>query len=164
MYDDERGIEYTPLKCMNDEDVAKRVNIDGAKECIYAINATQRLNNDIAYSFHDALSQGKLELLVNIDDARENVLPKIKGYQNATTVDEELFYEKPFLETQALISETIDLVYDKNASNGLIRIHEQGNNRKDRYSSASYGNYFADILEKDLTNNTSEYEFGCFVN
>ena len=33
---------------------------------------------------------------------------------------------------------------------GVVKIREQGNNRKDRYTSCSYASYFASILEKDL--------------
>ena len=33
---------------------------------------------------------------------------------------------------------------------GVVKIHEQGVNRKDRYTSCSYASYFASILEKDL--------------
>ena len=48
MYDEERGVEYPPLLCMNDDTVASRIKIEGAKPCIFVINATQKLNSDIA--------------------------------------------------------------------------------------------------------------------
>ena len=74
------------------------------------------------------------------------------------------FYESPYLETQALISETTSLVYERKEQTGIIVIHEQGNNRKDRYTSVSYGDMFFTQLEKDLMNNMQEYEVGVFVN
>ena len=49
MYDEERGIEYAPLKCMNNDTYADAVKNPNAKEVIYAINATAQMNSDIAY-------------------------------------------------------------------------------------------------------------------
>ena len=41
---------------------------------------------------------------------------------------------------------------------GAIKIFEQGNKRKDRYTSCSYGSYFLDLLERDMyTNKTVDY-------
>ena len=64
----------------------------------------------------------------------------------------------------ALFSETSSLVYEKGNETGVIVIHEQGKNRKDRYTSISYGSYFASLLERDLISQTDSYEVGCFIN
>lgn len=164
MYDEERGIEYPPLKCMNNETYANAIKNPNAKEVIYAINATQQLNSDIAYSFRNALVDHKIDFLISYHDAMDEILPRIQEYSNEPDLDTQLFYEKPFLETQALISETVDLVYEKAQQTGVIRISEQGNNRKDRYTSASYGNYFIDQLELDLLSDSSDYDFCTFIN
>ena len=68
-------------------------------------------------------------------------------------------FEKPFLETQLLISETVGLVYEKKEQTGAIVVKEQGANRKDRYTSCSYGNYFASLLEQDLLSDNNETEW-----
>lgn len=159
MYDEERGVEYPPLKCMNNDNYAERIKNPNAKPVIYAINATQQLNSDIAFSFRQNLSEGKIDLLINLNEAIEIILPKFKDYSSISDPELKLFYEKPFLETQALISETVDLVYEKSPQTGAIKIKEQGNNRKDRYTSASYGNYFLDQLELDLLSDNSDYDF-----
>jgi hypothetical protein len=76
----------------------------------------------------------------------------------------QFFYERPFLETQAFISETTNLVYEKKEQTGVIIIREQGSNRKDRYSSVSYGSMFATLLEKDLFNQSDDYDYVTLVN
>ena len=76
----------------------------------------------------------------------------------------QFFYEIPFLETQALLSETTSLVYEKKPETGVIVIHEQGSNRKDRYTSVSYGSYMASLLERDLVSQNDEYDYTVFVN
>lgn len=164
MYDEERGIEYSPLSCMNDDAVASRIKIEGALPCIFVVNATQKLNSDIALDFRRVLDSNKIDLLITFEQASEEFLPNVKEYIGAIDATTQVFYESPFLETQALISETADLVYEKKEQTGAIVIHEQGSNRKDRYTSCSYGSYFASLLEKDLVSRNDDYEFAVFIN
>lgn len=164
MYDDERDCEYSPLSCMNDEKVANRVLAEGAEPCIFVINATPKLNSDIAQDFRRTLDEERIDLLVSFEKASEEILPNITDYVNAPDADTQLFYESPFLETQALISETTGLIYEKNVQTGAITIKERGSNRKDRYTSISYGSYFAGLLEQDLISDKDEYEYEVFVN
>jgi len=164
LYDEERGIEYSPLKCMNNDTYANAVKTPNAKEVIYAINATQELNSTIAYSFRKALIEKRIDLLVNYNIALEEILNENTDYLNEIDVDSQFFYERPFLETQELISETAELVYEKAPQTGLIKIYEITGNRKDRYTSASYGNYFIDQLELDLLADASNYEYCTFIN
>lgn len=164
MYDDERDREYAPLVCMNDEAIASRIKFEGAKECIFAINASQKLNSDIAQDFRRILNERLIDLLVSFGQASEEILPNYKEYMAAADADTQFFYELPFLETQALIDETTALLYEKKEQTGAIVIKEAGSNRKDRYTSCSYGSYFASLLEKDLISNSDEYEFSVFIN
>ena len=164
MYDEERGIEYSPITCMNDDAMRNRIRIEGANPCIYVINATQNLNSAIALDFRRVLEAKKIDLPVTLDTAKEEALLKIKEYVGAVDGDTQFFYESPYLETQALISETTSLVYEKKEQTGAIVIKEQGNNRKDRYTSVSYGSYFATQLEKDLISNNDDYEYCTLIN
>lgn len=164
MYDEERDIEYPPLTCMNDEKIANRIKIEGANPCIFVINASQKLNSDIAINFRRYLTEKKIDLLINFQQAQESILPNIKEYNSSESGEEQSFYEAPFLETQALISETTDLVYEKKEQTGAIVVHEQGNNLKDRYTSVSYLTYFANLLGKDLISSNDDYEYTVFIN
>jgi hypothetical protein len=164
MYDEERGIEYSPLTCMNDDNIAKRIRIEGANPCIFVVNATQKLNSDIAIDFRRVLESGKIDFLVSYEKASEEILPNIKEYVSAPYASIQSFYEAPFLETQELISETTGLLYEKKEQTGIIVIKEAGNNRKDRYTSCSYGSYFASMLEKDVISKSEEYEFLTLIN
>lgn len=164
MYDEDRGIEYPPLSCMNDDTVANRIKIEGALPCIFVVNATQKLNSDIALDFRRVLDSQKIDLLITFEQASEEILPNVKEYMNSPDAATQVFYESPLLETQALISETTDLIYEKKEQTGAIVIHEQGSNRKDRYTSCSYGSYFASLLEKDLISKNDDYEFVTFIN
>lgn len=165
MYDEDRGVEYPPLSCMNDDSIANRIKVEGAKPCIYVISATQKLNSDIAFDFRRVLDGKKIDFLVPFEEAYEEILPNIPEYINAPDASTQLFYEAPFLETQALISETTGLVYEKKEQTGAIVVKESGANaRKDRYSSCSYTSFVSSLLERDLISQNDEYEYGVFIN
>lgn len=164
LYDEERGVEYSPLKCMNNEEYAKVCSDPSAKPCIFAINATQSLNSDIAVAFRKNLIENKIDFLVNYNTAKEEILSSNKDYLEEKDVDLQMEYERPFLETQAMISECAELQYEKMAQTGLIKIKEKGSNRKDRYTSCSYGSYFIDLLELDMLGSSSDYDYCCLIN
>lgn len=164
LYDEERGVEYQPIKCMNNDTYADVVKNPNAPAVIFAINATQQLNSDIAYSFRRSLVEHRMELLVNYNTAKEEILNENKDYLDEFNIDLQLEYEKPFLETQAMISECAELLYEKSPQTGVVKIYEQGNNRKDRYTSCSYGSYFFDQLELDLLGTDSDFDFVTLVN
>jgi hypothetical protein len=149
---------------MNKKELAELIVVEGAEERIYSIEGSQKLNSDIAQDFRSILCQKRIEFLIPLEKALEDILPRIKEYQTAPDGDTQGFYETPFLETQALFSETTSLLYEKKKDSGLIVVHEQGAARKDRYSSVSYGNWFATLLEKDLEAQSEEYEFATFAN
>lgn len=158
LYDDERGVEYPPLTCMNDDAIASRVYSPGAEPKIFVIAASAKLNNDIAVNFKSMLMEKKIDLLVPKDDGIEEISKFVPGYTNMHP-DDQVFFERPYIETMLAINETINLVYEKMQSTGLIRISEQGRNTKDRYTSISYGCYFVSQLARDFLNDRNETEF-----
>lgn len=164
LYDEERGIEYQPLKCMNNDEYAKVCVDQNAKPCVFAINATQNLNSDIATAFRKNLIEKKIDFLVSYNTAKEDVLSNFDEYVKAVDLDGQMMFENPFLETQAMISESAELQYEKMPSTGVIKIQEKSGRRKDRYTSCSYGSYFIDKLELDMIGSSSDYDFCTLVN
>lgn len=164
IYDEGRDKEYQPWVCFNDEGYANRIKTVGALPVVYAINASQKLNSDIANEFRMNLTMGMIDFLIPFSEAVDETLPKISEYLTATDVDTQIFYEKPYLETQELIKECVELTYERKEQTGLIVISEQGNNRKDRWTSCSYGVHFASLLEQDLLSDNSDYDYEIFVN
>jgi len=163
MYDEERNIEYSPLRCMNDESIAERIQSEGALDCIYAVNASQKLNSDIALDFLRVLEQEMINFLIPYEAAQEEILSRNEVYLSTPDSDVQFFYERPFLETQALITECIELSYEKKDS-GVIVMKEGSTAHKDRYSSCSYASYVATLLEKDLFSVSEDYEYSVFIN
>ena len=164
LYDESRDCEYPAWRCMNDKDIAKRVNVAGAVENVFTINASQKLNNDIAIALRGTLESHMIDLLVNLDEAKDILESHIPEYTSTPDVDVAVFYERPYLETQALINEMMSLEYTRNEQTGIITLFETGSKTKDRYVSLAYGNYFIGLLEQDLVGDTSEYEFCTLIN
>lgn len=164
LYDEERDCEYPAWKCMNDPDIAKRVNVVGAIENVFAINASQKLNNDIAVSLRTIFETQMIDLLVNFDEAKDILESNVPEYSSSPDGEVMAFYERPYLETQALVNEMMSLEYTRNEQTGIITLFETGSNTKDRYVSLAYGSYFISLLEQDLVSDDGDYDFEILIN
>lgn len=164
LYDEDRDCEYPAWICINDTDIANRVTVSGAVENLYAINASAKLNNDIAVSLRGILDTQMCDLLINVDEAQDILQKNVPEYINAIDGETMAFYERPYAETQALINEMMELEYTRNEQTGIITLFETGSNTKDRYISLAYGSYYISLLEKDLLSEDSDYDYQCLVN
>lgn len=151
IYDDERGIEYPPWCCMNNEEVARRINSGVDNPNVYVVSASQKFNSDIAFNLRQMLFDGKLDLLVNNNEAVEELAMRIPEYA-VGSAEEQLYYESPYLETMLTIHEAAELECEKLEQTGAIRLREKSGRRKDRYTSLSYGCWFASELGRDMEN------------
>ena len=158
LYDVERNVEYEPWTCINDDRLKERIVIAGQKEVVFSIKAQLETNSKIAVCMKNTLNRKMIELMVSNQEGVEELQRLVPEYATAD-VDTQLFYERPFLETVALINEMINLEYTVQNQTGLIKIEERNGARKDRYTSVSYGNYFIELLEQDLFSDSSEYEY-----
>jgi hypothetical protein len=163
-YDDGAGVEMPAWRCMNDENTANRVRVEGAQDVLFAVVATSKLNSDIAQLMRREFVDGRVSLLIPYDMATDEVLPKIKAYTDSVDMETTMFYEAPYIETAAFINESVSLRYDRLQDTGIIRISEVGNMTKDRFTSVSYGLYFASLLERDLMSISNQYDYQCMLN
>jgi len=159
LYDEDRDCEYEAWKCMNDADVANRVRVVGAIENTFIINATEKFNDSIALSMREVLMNKRIDFLCNLTDVQDYLQDKISEYTSSADVETITFYERPYLETQALINEMISLEFELGERTGAVKLSEVGANTKDRYVSCAYGSYFASLLEQDLLSDNSDFDF-----
>jgi hypothetical protein len=152
-FDSERGAEYEPLSCINDERLAERCVYRNAPKVVYSIRATPQINSEIAVTFKDALKRNKVKLLISENEAEE-ILRKIKGYDKLPE-EAKVQFRLPYIQTSLLINEMMNLEGEITDS-GLVKLREQGTGRKDRYSSLSYLNYIATEIERKLKKTKSE--------
>ena len=163
LYDVDRNVEYEPWTCMNDDKMKGRIVIAGQKEVVYSVKASLDLNSKIAVSMRDSLVNRMIEFMV---DNQSGVEELQRVYPDYATADPEtqIMYERPFIETTALVNEMIGLEYTMLNQTNLIKIEERPGARKDRYTAVSYGNYFISLLETDLFSDSTGYEYVTLCN
>lgn len=145
-YDEDRDEEYSPMKAFNDEKMGERAD-KTALPVIFSVKVVKLdTNHEIAMSLKDAFQKRKIKLLVNEIEGRDFLVEK-QGLLKKSPL-EQAYKIRPYAQTTAMINELINL--ESQIYNGFVRIKEKGRNRKDRYSSISYGNFLAKILERDL--------------
>lgn len=158
LYDKDRGKEYEPWNCINDDKMSDRCTYQNAEKVIYSIKGNAQFNSDCAIALRDGLKRSKVRLLVNDLEGR-HYLKNLKGFESLP-IEQQVKYEVVFIQTTLLINEMINLEGERTDS-GLIKLKEPNSKRKDRYSSVTYGNFIATELERKLfrEDNSSDYNY-----
>lgn len=141
--DPDTGEIYPALSCCNDDNMAVRCTVPGARKCVWSIKGTAQFNSDCAILLREALHNGRIRLLINEFDGEEN-LKSLKGY-NSLTPAEKMSLQLPYIHTTLLIDELTKLKHEQTGSR--IRVFEQTGMRKDRYSSLAYCYYVATQID-----------------
>lgn len=168
--DTERGIEYPPMTVMAHESIpsdkyeelSRRTLGLNAKQVIYPITANVKLNSDIAVAMRDRLQKRMWGFLTD-ESAGEDYLIKSKYSKEFLEQGEnsaKSWFLAPYVQTSLLINECINL--SMTMLGGNVRLVENSGGRKDRYTSLSYANYYATLLDQDLVredSNESDYDY-----
>ena len=159
--EDGSGKVYPALQCCNNKEMAERYKGKDAypRKVIYSIKASAEFNSECAFSLRDVISRGKLRLLES-EESFETRMSNNKQYKELTP-EQKLNIRMPYIQTRLLIMELVNLEYTTQGNN--IKIKEQYDKRKDRYSALAYGNIIANELELKLkkpnNNNLNLFNF-----
>lgn len=148
MVDKTTGVMYEGLSCINDTEMAARYkgNSKLPRKVIYSIKASTAFNSQCAFALKDSITRGKMRLLQPEQEFRTE-MNQSKIYKELSA-DDRIDLELPYIQTTLLINELVNLEYTTNGSD--IKIKEQYDKRKDRYSSLAYGNFIANELERKI--------------
>lgn len=146
-YDSKRDVEYPAWTVFNREDMKDRVfevNIEDAKAIIYGIKQDAKFNHFMITWLKSAVENERLELLIDSNKARDNLEDR--------NLDESKIIQllKPFYETDILIKELTALEVSAQTNSPYLKV-DNPTMRKDRFSSLGFCNYYANILEQDLS-------------
>lgn len=155
--DEIRGIEYKAYTVMNSPNVDSKVYEElmgrtlgqDALQCIFPISANAPLNSLIAVKFRERLKKKLITFLVD-DNTEEEFLIK-SGNKDILDQDDtgiRAYLLQAHLQTSLMINESIALEMVPAA--GLVKLVEPSGARKDRYTSVSYLNYYASLMDTDL--------------
>lgn len=153
-YSEERDVEYEAWICFNDENVANRIKNKNAKPILYVFKGNADLNHEMHMYMRDAIEKNRIKLLVNSTEAKDYLDTK-KEYNNASG-QEKARFEIPYLQTEALINEMVNLSYEINKNTNKIKLIEPRNGTKDRYISLGMGNYYIKKIELELQDYNEE--------
>lgn len=159
LFDKERNVEYEAWDCMNDPAMSERCMVQNAPKVIYSVKGNQQFNSDCAVALRDNLRRGKFKLLVDDREGREYLL-NLKGFVTLP-IEEQVKFEMPYKQTSALVNEMVNLEYEM--KNNMVRVFEVKNRRKDRYSSVTYGNIFANELEREHFKQKQEFDWASYA-
>lgn len=157
LYDEKRDCEYPSWKAFNDDNTANRIKIKDALPVIFSVKADAGLNHEMHLHMKDIFENGKIKLLVNSVESKDYLDTK-KEYGNASPT-EKVMFEMPYIQTDLLMNEMINLSYEINKSTNKLKLTEPRNGTKDRYISMGYANYFIKTLEKDLSDKKDEVDW-----
>jgi len=150
-YDPETGETYGALTACNNDEMAARCKVKGARKVVWCIKASADFNSNAAIGLRASLKNGEISLPVDSHDALE-VVRKIPSYSNLSE-KEQTEIIMPYVQTSMLINEAINL--DHEIVNNKVKLMEHSGMRKDRYSSMLYNNAVVQILNTELNSKKS---------
>lgn len=128
------------------EDYISRVTGANPLPVVFPVMASASLNSLIANEFKSALQGNKWEFLLYSKNAENYLIDKQPEYTaNPNDSSISAFFLNPYVQTDLFIEECMNLEFSLNG--GLVKL-DRKNGRKDRYSSVSYGNHLAEILDR----------------
>jgi hypothetical protein len=141
---------------MNDEKMSERSYEKNALPLIYSLKVAGgtggQLNHEIAMYTKTCLDRKTVKLLVNELEGKDFMIEKHNLMFQDSFETARLMH--PYVQTTRLLNEMVNL--ETEIRSGFIRLSEVGANRKDRYSSLSYGLYYIKLLEIDLKNQNED--------
>lgn len=154
-YDPETGDTYKALTCVNDRDMAMRCKVKDALPCIWSVKASPKFNNEICVLLRNGIQNGKINFLVQEQEADDILKDNYKGYSKMTLTDK-VKMKVPYVQTTMAIYEMVKLEHE--VKDGNIKVKEVSGMRKDRYSSIAYSYWCACQLELKLKPKTVSTE------
>lgn len=145
-YDKTLDVEYPAYTAINNDNTVDKVASKGALPVVYTIaNPSREFNSKVATELLSAFLKKKMRLLINDIEAKNELVASSDFVKKSP--EEQSYLLRPYVQTTATINELINLEYSVQSSN--IVISERGSARKDRFSSLSYANYYASLLEAE---------------
>lgn len=150
LYDEERDIEYEPIKCFNIDSLGERCKNPNASPVMWGFIGSAQSNHDMHVAMLGALSDKKYKMLISATVCKEEYLMDKKEYKNSTA-EQKVLYELPFIHSDLTLNEMVNLSKEY-IQGGKIKLVEPSNGLKDKYITSAMANLFIQELETGLTN------------
>ena len=114
--------------------------------CLIPMQGTTELNSNMWLDLQKKLRDGEIDLLIE-DIEFEQQMEDVKEYYSATD-EERMNIKLPYIMTEALINEAINL--SQEWREGKVKLTEPRTGTKDIIVSFAYGNYVSSLIINDL--------------
>ena len=149
LYDEERDVEYSPIRVFNNETLEARCKNSNAVPIMWAFIGGTETNHQMHTTMKGALVDGKYKMLVSSYESSEYLDGK-KEYDKASAEDK-VRYELPYIYSDLTLNEMINLNKEY-VSVTKIKLTEPSTGTKDKYIASAMGNLFVqDELEVKLS-------------
>lgn len=153
LYDEERDVEYVPLKVFNNDALADRCKNPNASPIMWAFIGTAENNHVMHTTMLGSLKDGKYKMLTSHMNCKEYYLSGKKDYELATP-ERRAEYELPYMYSDLTLNEMVNLSREF-IQGGKIKLTEPSSGTKDKYIAGAMGNLFIQELETKLTQKDS---------
>lgn len=150
LYDEQRDIEYEPIKCFNIEALGDRCKNPNASPIMWGFIGSAQSNHDMHVAMLGSLSDKKYKMLISATVSKEEYLLDKKEYKTATQ-EQKVLYELPYVYSDLTLNEMINLNKEY-VQGGKIKLVEPSNGLKDKYIASAMANMYIQELEMELTN------------
>lgn len=162
LYDEERDIEYEPIRAFNRPEYADRCKNKNASPIIYVFIGGADTNDSMHKLFKGSLIDNRYKMLVSHTRCLDDYL-KDKKEWSLGSPEEKAMYEKPYVLSDLSLNEMINLNMNL-IQQTKIQLTEPSTGTKDKYITSAMANLFIQELELDLTKkNNSNYSDDDFV-
>ena len=128
------------------DDLKSRTIDPQAIPCLIPMQGTTELNSNMWLDLQKKLRDGEIDLLIE-DIEFEQQMEDVKEYYSATD-EERMNIKLPYIMTEALINEAINL--SQEWREGKVKLTEPRTGTKDIIVSFAYGNYVSSLIINDL--------------
>lgn len=157
LYDEERDIEYPPIRVFNEGTLKDRCKNKNAIPIMWAFTASSRSNNLLHTSMKGNLIDGKYKMLISSHTCVDTYLINKSEYQKANS-EQRVLYESPYTYSDVTLTEMINLSQTF-VGGSEIKLEEPPSGTKDRYITSAIGNLFIqEELDLKLQDNNKEEE------
>ena len=136
------------------DDLKSRTIDPQAIPCLIPMQGTTELNSNMWLDLQKKLRDGEIDLLIE-DIEFEQQMEDVKEYYSATD-EERMNIKLPYIMTEALINEAINL--SQEWREGKVKLTEPRSGTKDIIVSFAYGNYVSSLIINDLEKQDNDDE------
>ena len=140
------NLKYHTVTQQKIEDLISRTIDPQAIPCLIPMQGTTELNSNMWLDLQKKLRDGEIDLLIE-DIEFEQQMEDVKEYYSATD-EERMNIKLPYIMTEALINEAINL--SQEWREGKVKLTEPRTGTKDIIVSFAYGNYVSSLIINDL--------------